>query len=152
MLWKQTEYWSHWWLTGCTSVRDYFQALWFEVDTSFFHFSDKKSGTLVLICELMDMNIYELIRGTYSLCKQPYNIMATLYITVISVYAIYDHIDSSLIKANWNMRHWVFKDQNFNKKSYGMFSFTACASKTFITSNWCTYNVPFQKQDIEKRE
>ena len=26
-------------------------------------FSDKKSGTLVLICELMDMNIYELIRG-----------------------------------------------------------------------------------------
>lgn len=26
---------------------------------------DKKSGTLVLICELMDMNIYELIRGTY---------------------------------------------------------------------------------------
>lgn len=28
-----------------------------------FCFSDKKSGTLVLICELMDMNIYELIRG-----------------------------------------------------------------------------------------
>ncbi|XP_060070909.1 MAPK/MAK/MRK overlapping kinase-like [Ylistrum balloti] len=26
-------------------------------------FHDKKSGTLVLICELMDMNIYELIRG-----------------------------------------------------------------------------------------
>ncbi|KAK2174121.1 hypothetical protein NP493_827g01005 [Ridgeia piscesae] len=24
---------------------------------------DKKSGTLMLICELMDMNIYELIRG-----------------------------------------------------------------------------------------
>ena len=28
-------------------------------------FSDKKSGTLVLILELMDMNIYELIRGMY---------------------------------------------------------------------------------------
>lgn len=25
--------------------------------------SDKKSGTLALICELMDMNLYEMIRG-----------------------------------------------------------------------------------------
>ena len=30
-------------------------------------FSDKKTGTLVLICELMDMNIYELIRGKWQL-------------------------------------------------------------------------------------
>ena len=28
-------------------------------------FSDKKAGTLMLICELMDMNIYELIRGEF---------------------------------------------------------------------------------------
>ena len=27
-------------------------------------FSDRHSGTLSLICELMDMNIYELIKGT----------------------------------------------------------------------------------------
>ena len=32
-------------------------------------FSDKKSGTLVLICELMDMNIYELIRGGYNMSE-----------------------------------------------------------------------------------
>ena len=31
----------------------------------FYLFSDKKSGTLVLILELMDMNIYELIRGKF---------------------------------------------------------------------------------------
>ena len=34
----------------------------------YLYFSDKKSGTLVLICELMDMNIYELIRGMYTQC------------------------------------------------------------------------------------
>ena len=28
-------------------------------------YSDKHSGQLSLICELMDMNIYELIKGTY---------------------------------------------------------------------------------------
>lgn len=28
-------------------------------------YSDRRSGTLSLICELMDMNIYELIKGTY---------------------------------------------------------------------------------------
>lgn len=28
--------------------------------------SDKQSGVLALICELMDMNIYELIKGTAS--------------------------------------------------------------------------------------
>lgn len=33
----------------------------------FLVYSDKKSGTLVLVCELMDMNIYELIRGEFSL-------------------------------------------------------------------------------------
>ena len=27
-------------------------------------YSDRRSGTLSLICELMDMNIYELIKGT----------------------------------------------------------------------------------------
>ena len=27
--------------------------------------SDKKSGTLVLVCELLEMNIYELIRGKW---------------------------------------------------------------------------------------
>ena len=27
--------------------------------------SDKKTGTVALICELMDMNIYEFIRGKY---------------------------------------------------------------------------------------
>lgn len=31
--------------------------MWFE------YFSDKKNGTLALICELMDMNLYEMIRG-----------------------------------------------------------------------------------------
>ena len=30
---------------------------------SCFLFSDRKSGSLALICELMEMNIYELIRG-----------------------------------------------------------------------------------------
>ena len=36
-----------------------------EFITSGFGFSDKKTGTLMLICELMDMNIYELIRGKF---------------------------------------------------------------------------------------
>ena len=36
-----------------------------EFVASGFGFSDKKSGTLMLICELMDMNIYELIRGKF---------------------------------------------------------------------------------------
>ena len=32
--------------------------------------SEKKTGTMALICELMDMNIYELIKGlTYCLIK-----------------------------------------------------------------------------------
>ena len=30
--------------------------------------SDKKTGSLALICELMDMNLYEMIRGMYSSC------------------------------------------------------------------------------------
>lgn len=33
------------------------KTMWFE------YFSDKKNGTLALICELMDMNLYEMIRG-----------------------------------------------------------------------------------------
>lgn len=40
---------------------------YFKDDFGFFFLSDKKSGTLVLVCELMDMNIYELIRGECSL-------------------------------------------------------------------------------------
>ena len=39
---------------------------------SLIYFSDKKSGTLVLICELMDMNIYELIRGKLTNCFDIY--------------------------------------------------------------------------------
>ena len=34
-----------------------------NVNRNLLYFSDKKSGVLVLVCELMDMNIYELIRG-----------------------------------------------------------------------------------------
>ena len=34
----------------------------------FFHYgSDKDTGMLALICELMDMNIYELIKGEQAL-------------------------------------------------------------------------------------
>ena len=32
------------------------KTMWFE------YFSDKKNGTLALICELMDMNLYEMMR------------------------------------------------------------------------------------------
>lgn len=36
------------------------------MDLSVFVFvSDKETGTLSLICELMEMNIYELIQGQY---------------------------------------------------------------------------------------
>ena len=31
-----------------------------------FFLSDKKTGTLALICELLDMNLYELIRGIFT--------------------------------------------------------------------------------------
>ena len=31
----------------------------------FFNASDKESGTLSLICELMDMNMYEFIQGEF---------------------------------------------------------------------------------------
>ena len=34
--------------------------------------SDKKTGTMALICELMDLNIYELIKG-----KKKFFIVAT---------------------------------------------------------------------------
>lgn len=48
--------------------------------------SDKKSGTLVLICELMDMNIYELIRGEW------------YPIGVIAYVAVFDQMNSHHIQ------------------------------------------------------
>lgn len=51
--------------------------MWFE------YFSDKKNGTLALICELMDMNLYEMIRGKSfyeSTCQLNFKIFLHLFL------------------------------------------------------------------------
>lgn len=60
--------------------------------------SDKKSGTLALICELMDMNLYEMIRGTAITYSSKRALHRLYFLEILS--DICFHITSFLLQVN----------------------------------------------------
>ena len=71
---------------------------WYAVSFKFPH-SDKKTGTMALICELMHMNIYELIKGT-CICNVMYVHVYVLNMCQTTLFLFHTH---SFVLTMWDV-------------------------------------------------